>query len=71
MKEAQANRNIRLQAIIQNLNLDAVLLTTLSTIKCISGYFYYFEIGASPFQLIPASLLITSKQKSSLIIADN
>jgi len=52
-------------------NIDAFLFTSAPTIKCLSGYFYNFEIGASPFQLLPAVLLVVLSKNTTIIIADN
>jgi Xaa-Pro dipeptidase len=61
----------RLKIIGKVKGIDAFLFTSSSSIKCLSGYFYNFEIGPSPFQLLPAALLITPSRNSSIIIADN
>lgn len=61
----------RLKNIGKTKNIDAFLFTSASTIKCLSGYFYNFEIGPSPFQLLPAALVIIPQQLMALIIADN
>jgi Xaa-Pro dipeptidase len=52
-------------------NIDAFLFTSATTIKCLSGYFYNFEIGASPFHLMPAALLVVPSKNTYIIIADN
>lgn len=52
-------------------NLDAFLMTSSSSLKYLTGYFYNFEIGPSPFQLIPAALFVIPEHYSGLIIADN
>ncbi len=52
-------------------NIDAFLLTSSTSIKYLTGYFYNFEIGPSPFQLIPAALFVIPSGYSGLIIADN
>lgn len=52
-------------------SIDAFLFTSPSTIKCLSGYFYDFDIGPSPFQLLPAALLVVPSKGTSIIIADN
>lgn len=56
---------------VANKGVDAVLITSDISINYLTSYFYDFEIGSSPFQLIPAALLITAPDKSFLIIADN
>ncbi|HVW62990.1 MAG TPA: Xaa-Pro peptidase family protein [Puia sp.] len=50
---------------------DAFLITSGTSVKYFSGYFYQFETGASPFHLLPAALLIVPGKTSTLIIADN
>lgn len=52
-------------------NIDAFLLTSSTSLKYLTGYFYNFEIGPSPFQLIPAALFVIPPHYSGLIIADN
>lgn len=52
-------------------NIDAFLLTSSASLKYLSGYFYNFEIGPSPFQLIPAALFVIPSHYSGLVIADN
>ena len=52
-------------------DVDGFLITSLSSVKYFCGYFYDFDIGSSPFQLIPAALFISPSRKISLIIADN
>ena len=61
----------RLQNIAETEKLDAFLLTSASTVTSLSGYFYNFEIGSSPFQLLPAALLVVPSRSTSIIIADN
>lgn len=51
--------------------VDAFLITSAISVKYLCGYFYNFEIGQSPFHLIPAALFIIPGGKASLIIADN
>jgi Xaa-Pro aminopeptidase len=71
MSLIQPTRLERLSAIRTASNVDAFLLTSPSTVKCFSGYFYDFEIGPSPFHLLPAALLIAPEQGISMVIADN
>jgi Xaa-Pro dipeptidase len=52
-------------------NIDAFLLTSSASLKYLTGFFYNFEIGPSPFQLIPAALFVIPSHYSGLIIADN
>lgn len=61
----------RLKSIQEASDLDAFLFTSASSIKWLSGYFYNFETGPSPFQLLPAALLIVPEKTMTLIIADN
>jgi Xaa-Pro dipeptidase len=51
--------------------LDAFLITSPVSIKYLCGYFYNFEIGPSPFQLIPAALFVVPTHGNYLVIADN
>ena len=67
----QSTRIERLKLIQEASFVDAFLFTSSSTITCLSGYFFNFEIGPNPFQLIPATLLMTQGQPSILILADN
>ena len=52
-------------------HIDAFLITSSTSVKYLCGYFYNFEIGASPFQVIPAVLFVDSSEKTCLLIADN
>jgi Xaa-Pro dipeptidase len=61
----------RLKAIQKTTNTDCFLFTSASSVKWLSGYFYNFETGPSPFQLLPSALLIVPSQSMSLVIADN
>lgn len=61
----------KLAKISSSKNIDAFLLTSSSALKYLTGYFYNFEIGPSPFQLIPAALFVIPSHYSVLIIADN
>ena len=71
MSETLTTRIGRLGKIQDSLELDAFLFTTPSTITCFSGYSYYFEIGSSPFQILPAALIFLPEGESTLILADN
>jgi Xaa-Pro dipeptidase len=51
--------------------LDAILITSPVSVKYLSGYAYNFEIGPSPFQLIPAALVWFPPESATLVIADN
>ncbi len=61
----------RLKAIRKVTKTDAFLFTSPSSVKWLSGYFYNFETGASPFQLLPAALLIVPEEFMCIVIADN
>jgi Xaa-Pro aminopeptidase len=67
----QQYRNERLGMVGKASGADAFLLTSPSTITWFSGYHYDFEIGPSPFQLIPAALLVIPEDATTMIIADN
>jgi len=57
---------------VKNANrTDAFLITSPSSVKYFSGYFFYFEYGTSPFHLLPAILMVVPDQDSGLILADN
>jgi len=64
-------RQERLNLIMKASAIDAFMLTSPSTIKCLSGYYHNFEAGPSPFQLIPAVLIIVPNQFMGIVIADN
>ena len=51
--------------------VDVLLITSGTGIKYLTGYFYNFEIGESPFHIIPAALLASQPDRSNFIIADN
>ena len=61
----------RLNAIRKMTKTDAFLFTSAPTIKWLSGYFYNFETGTSPFQLLPAALVIVPAQFMCIVLADN
>jgi Xaa-Pro dipeptidase len=61
----------KLEKISAAKNIDAFLITSSASLKYLTGYFYNFEIGPSPFQLIPAALYFIPSHYSGLIIADN
>lgn len=67
----QLHRIDRLKAMQKAAKTDALLFTSASTIKWLSGYFYNFEIGPSPFQVLPAALLVDPTGHMSMVIADN
>ncbi len=66
-----AYRIDKLEPIAKRKEIDAFILTTSISVKYLCGYFYNFEIGLSPFQLIPAALFIIPSKLTVLIIADN
>jgi len=67
----QQYRNERLSMVVKASGADAFLLSSPSTITWFSGYHYDFEIGPSPFQLIPAALLVIPEDATTMILADN
>ena len=68
---SKTSRIERLKAVQEISDIDAFLFTSASTIKWLSGYFYNFESGPSPFQLLPAALLVVPGQYMCMILADN
>ena len=60
----------RLADIAHARQLDAFLLTHLPTIRHLSGYFFNFETGPSPFHLLPACLVAVRGGEACLIAAD-
>lgn len=61
----------KLNEIKKNQQVDAFFICSPSSVKYFSGYFFYFEYGSSPFQLIPAILMVVPEQGIRLILADN
>lgn len=61
----------RLDEVKKDRGVDAFLLASPATVRYLGGYFYNFEIGPSPFQLIPAALFIDSSRDARMIIADS
>jgi Xaa-Pro dipeptidase len=59
----------KLHKIRKTKNVGAFLITSSASIKYLTGYFYNFETGPSPFHLLPAALVVG--HSSSLVIADN
>ena len=51
--------------------VDAFLVTSAPSLKYLSGYFFYFEYGSSPFHFLPAALFVIPGKSASLLIADN
>lgn len=67
----QPSRFERLALIQKETQVDAFLFTTPSTVKWLSNYFYNFETGPSPFQLLPAALIVQPGRTMYLLAADN
>ena len=61
----------KLDRIKRSERLDAFLITSPSSVKYFSGYFFYFEYGSSPFHSLPAMLMIVPGLLATLILADN
>jgi Xaa-Pro aminopeptidase len=61
----------KLNVIAETKKVDTFLFTSAASVKYLSGYFFYFEYGLSPFQFLPAALFVTPGKTVSLIIADN
>jgi Xaa-Pro dipeptidase len=61
----------KLSEIKKSQRVDAFFISSPSSIKYFSGYFFYFEYGSSPFQLVPAILMVVPEQDIRLILADN
>ena len=59
----------KLNKIRETKNVDAFLITSAASVKYLSGYFYNFETGPSPFHLLPAALVVG--HAACLVIADN
>jgi Xaa-Pro aminopeptidase len=59
----------KLNKIRETKSVDAFLITSAASVKYLSGYFYNFETGPSPFHLLPAALVVGDT--AFLIIADN
>jgi Xaa-Pro dipeptidase len=66
-----AYRVDRLNKIVEAKDIDAFLFTSSISVKYMCGYFYNFEIGSSPFHLIPAALVVVPSKITALVIADN
>jgi Xaa-Pro dipeptidase len=61
----------KLDSIKKAKRIDAFLICSPASVKYFSGYFFYFEYGASPFHLLPAVLMLVPGTDATLIIADN
>jgi Xaa-Pro aminopeptidase len=68
---ATSPRIEKLNKIRELKNADAFLISSASSVKYLSGYFYNFETGPSPFQLLPAALFVDPEQNACLLVADN
>jgi Xaa-Pro dipeptidase len=64
-----ASRIEKLNNISETKNVDAFLITSAASVKYLSGYFYNFETGPSPFHLLPAALVVG--HTACLVVADN
>jgi Xaa-Pro dipeptidase len=71
MSKTTRSRIEKLDELRKVRNIDVFLITSAPSLKYFSGYFFYFEYGPSPFQIIPAILLVFSGPEASLVIADN
>ena len=69
--EKNISRIEKLNGIKKSKKVDAFLFTSASSVKYFSGYFFYFEYGSSPFQLVPAVLIVAPGLDASLILAEN
>jgi Xaa-Pro aminopeptidase len=61
----------KLDRIKKSKRLDAFLISSPSSVKYFSGYFFYFEYGNSPFHLLPAICMVVPGVEATLIVADN
>jgi hypothetical protein len=59
----------KLHTIRETRNVDAFLITSAASLKYLTGYFYNFETGPSPFHLLPAALIVGNA--ACLVVADN
>ena len=64
------SRLARLAEVQKTKQVDAFLLTHLPTLRHLSGYFFNFEVGPSPFHLLPAALIAVPGGETGLVIAD-
>jgi Xaa-Pro dipeptidase len=65
------SRLSKLSEVQKSTQVDAFLLTHLPTLRHLSGYFFNFEAGPSPFHLIPAALLAVPAGEAALLVADS
>jgi Xaa-Pro aminopeptidase len=61
----------KLNEIKKSQQVDAFFISSPSSVKYFSGYFFYFEYGSSPFQLVPAILMVVPEKDARLVLADN
>ena len=61
----------KLVVAIEAHQLDACLITSAATLRYFSDYYFYFEYGASPFQVLPAVLFVDKSLQGTLLLADN
>lgn len=64
------SRLSKLVEVQKGLQVDAFLFTHPPTLRHLSGYFFNFEVGPSPFHLIPAALLAVPDGEITLVVAD-
>jgi len=64
-------RKKRLELFGKSKGLNGFLFTSPANVLCYSGYWYDFQTGPSPFQLIPAALLIFADHDPAILLADN
>ena len=65
------SRLLRLAEIQESRQVDAFLLTHLPTLRHLSGYFFNFESGPSPFHLLPGALIAVPGLAATLVVADS
>src|SRR5450432_262290 len=61
----------KLNEVKKTKSVDAFFISSASSVKYFSGFFFYFEYGYSPFHLLPAILMVLPDQDASLVLADN
>ena len=61
----------KLKSLQKDYPVDAFLISSAASVKYFTGYFFYFEYGASPFHLLPAICLAVPGGDTNLIVADN
>jgi len=63
-------RLARLAELKESKKLDAFFLTHPPTLRHLSGYYFNFETGPSPFHLLPGALFVVPGVESHLVVAD-